>query len=507
MFRRLMGFWHTTAAWRALAAFGLPFVLSLLTLAPTIYNLDSAELTTATVTGGLMRATGYPLYLFLGKLWSLLPIGDVGYRMNLFSAFNGALTILFVERILHRMKVGNWAALSAAGLLAAAPFFWSLSLVAEVYTLHTALMGLLILLLLDWGERPLPETLGVITLTLGLSMGHHLATTLLVPGVIWYVLVTHPRKALTPRAILLALAGGLLGLSIYLYLPLRYLASPVFNYAGTYDAAGQFRAVNLASPAGLWWLITGKSFATQMFGYHGAELWTEMVWFIGHLARAFFIVGLGPGLLGLVILFRRNWKLAGMLFLLFGFSAFFYIDYRVLDKETMFLPTYVVWAIWLGFGTQWLLDWLNASGSDSIKRWTTWLIKGAMGVSVIAAILYTGPKVNLSHDWSTRIGSEAILNVVEPNALVLGWWDTVPAIQYLQFVEGQRTDVQAINRFLISYEDMTILVKNEAAHRPVYINKLPLGWADSFEVQKAGPVYRIFLNEDGGTRVVQPEEK
>ena len=52
--------------WRGLASFGLPFCIYLLTLAPTIYNLDSAEMTTAASTGGLMRATGYPLYLTLG---------------------------------------------------------------------------------------------------------------------------------------------------------------------------------------------------------------------------------------------------------------------------------------------------------------------------------------------------------------------------------------------------------------------------------------------------------
>jgi hypothetical protein len=112
--------------WRAITAFGVPFVLYLLTLAPTVYNLDSAELTTAAATGGITRATGYPLYLLLGNLWSRLPLGDVGYRMNLFSAFNGALTVALAERILRCWRVQPWAAFGALGLLACAPFFWSL---------------------------------------------------------------------------------------------------------------------------------------------------------------------------------------------------------------------------------------------------------------------------------------------------------------------------------------------------------------------------------------------
>ena len=93
--------------WRGIASFGLPFMVYLLTLAPTIYNLDSAELTTAAYTGGLMRSTGYPLYLTLGHFWSKIPLGDVGYRMNLLSAIFGALTIFLGERILRRWRLGG----------------------------------------------------------------------------------------------------------------------------------------------------------------------------------------------------------------------------------------------------------------------------------------------------------------------------------------------------------------------------------------------------------------
>ena len=236
---------------RGLLAFGLPLIIYRLTQAPTIYNLDSAELTTAAFTGGLMRATGYPLYLMIGWLWSRLPIGDVGFRMNLFSAVCGALTIFLADRILRRWQVGGWAAFGALGLLATATFFWGLSLVAEVYTLHTALMAALILALLRWSDQPTPARLGLVGLIGGLGMTHHAAMVLLVPGSIFFVLATHPRRVFQPAALAAAAAGTLLGLSAYLYLPLRYLAQPAFNYAGTYDAALQFHAVDLTTLNGI----------------------------------------------------------------------------------------------------------------------------------------------------------------------------------------------------------------------------------------------------------------
>ena len=294
--------------WRGVASFGLPFCIYLLTLAPTIYNLDSAELTTAASTGGLMRSTGYPLYLTLGYIWSKIPLGDVGYRMNLLSAVFGALTIFLAERILRRWRLPGWAILGALGLLATSTFFWGLSLVAEVYTLHTALMAGLILALLHWSDSPTPRRMLLIGLLGGLGMSHHVATVLLIPGSLFYVLSTHPKKALAPRSLLAFSLAALVGLSFYLYLPLRYLTQPAFNYAGTYDSSLNFHPVDLTTLEGLWWLISGRTFSNVMMAYNGLGLWHETQKYLTQLVHAYFAFGIGPGLLGMILLFRRNWR-------------------------------------------------------------------------------------------------------------------------------------------------------------------------------------------------------
>jgi hypothetical protein len=476
---------------RTLLAFGLPFVLYLLTLAPTIYNLDSAELTTAAATGGIVRATGYPLYLLLGRVWSWLPIGDVGFRMNLFSAFCGALTIALAERILRRMQVRAWARFAALGLLACAPFFWAMSLIAEVYTLHTALMAGIILLLLRWAESPTPRRLALVGLTVGLSLGHHAATVLLLPGCAWYILSVAPRRALAPRALIPAVGALLLGASVYLYLPLLYLAQPVFNYAGHYNAAGQFRPDDLLSADGLWKLATGRAFAGQMLAYQGAELWQEIAEFAGQLSQAFFIVGVGPGLVGLVVLLRRNRRLAGMLLLMFAFSAGFYIDYRVVDKNTMFLPAFLIWALWLAVGYDWLQQWLSRTRDHVTRTWGTRLLRVALVGVVLIAAAWNWRLTDLSRDRSARQRGESILHVAEPNALIFGWWDTVPMVEYLQLVEGQRPDVQAINRFLITPDDIRQLVERNLGRRPIYIDSVPDDLSHVARAQRAGFVYEL----------------
>lgn len=470
---------------RTLLAFGLTLGLYLLTAAPTIYNLDSAELTTAAATGGLMRATGYPLYLMVGRLWALLPVGDIGYRFNLLSAVAGALTVALSDRILQRLQVGRWATLGALGLLATGQYFWALSLVAEVYTLQAALLAGLILALLRWREHSSATRLMAVGLVIGLGFSHHASTVLVLPGVALFVLLQARSGVLKPRVWLAAGLGVAMGLLPYLDLVWRYTQTPAFNYAGLYDSAGVFHAVDLTTFDGLLWLITGRSFAGQMLGYDAAGLWQETGAYLVQLWRSFLGIGLGPAVLGWWILWRRDRTLTLMLTLTFILSAGFFIGYRVLDKVTMFLPTYVIWALWIGVGLQWMLaiDWS--------ALWAGRLLRVTLALVVAASVAWNWRLADQSSDWSTRERGEAILSHAEPNALVFGWWDTAPAVSYLQLVEGRRPDVRVVNRFLVPYADLLVWIEREARVRPVYIDTAPPELLDTLYAEASGPLVRL----------------
>lgn len=160
-----------------------------------------------------------------------------------------------------------------------------------------------------------------------------------------------------------------------------------------------------------------------------------------------------------------------MLLLMFVFSAGFYIDYRVVDKDTMFLPAFVIWALWLGLGYHVLFSWLKLNITEArLPHWGWVIARGIVILVVITALIWNWGIADLSKDRSARERGERILEIAGENALIFGWWDSVPVVQYLQLVEGQRSDVIAINRFLIPYENMVEAIKTEIGKRPIYID-------------------------------------
>jgi hypothetical protein len=100
---------------------------------------DGGELITASFTLGVPHPPGYPTYVVLGKLVSLLPLGTVAFRYNLFSAVCAALAAgLLVAAIRAHWggRVRPVTAIAAALAFAWLPLVWSQAVVAEVYALN-----------------------------------------------------------------------------------------------------------------------------------------------------------------------------------------------------------------------------------------------------------------------------------------------------------------------------------------------------------------------------------
>jgi hypothetical protein len=114
-----------------------------------------------------------------------------------------------------------------------------------------------------------------------------------------------------------------------------------------------------------------------------------------------------------------------------------------------------------------------------------------VGAVIVAAVL-NWRLVDLSDDWSARERGKRMLDAVAPDALILGWWETVPVIEYLQLVEGRRPDVTAINCFLMARDDVPALALAEVLQRPVYADDGARRMLDATWITTDGPLYRLW---------------
>lgn len=405
-------------SWTDGLLFAAAFGLYIKTLSPAVYTFDSAELAAGVYSLGIVHPTGYPLYLLLAKVFTLLvPFGDVAYRVNLFSAVCAALALVVLRRVAFGLTGSPSASLLATALFGVTYALWSEAVVAEVYTLHLLFLALILWLALRWRETNRQSYFILMMLAFGLSFGNHMSTILIALGLaalIW-------KRLPPPRILIIGLAAFAIGPLTYLYLPIRYAANPGLNYA-------PILGVDLSTLRGVFSMMRGETFADAMFAYHLAELPREIFDFVNLLWQTFFGIGVVVAAVGVGEQWRRNRPLFAALGLIFAANAIFYINYRVFDKDTMFLPAFFVVALWLALGLSKLQERLPSA-------------KWGAGVVLIVMLVFNYPRVDLSGNTIVRDYAEQRLNAVPPNTLVLGGWIDITPLEYLQVVEGRRPDV------------------------------------------------------------------
>lgn len=133
-------------------------VLYFVTAQPNVGLLDSGEFLVAAVHVGVPHPTGYPLWTIFSHFFTLFPIGNGAWEVNLFSGFCTAIAVGLVSLILTNSM--RWAGVGdrlAQGLalgwslaLACSVSMWSQAVIAEVYGLHSLCVMLFTVSLYRW---------------------------------------------------------------------------------------------------------------------------------------------------------------------------------------------------------------------------------------------------------------------------------------------------------------------------------------------------------------------
>jgi tetratricopeptide (TPR) repeat protein len=417
-------------------------------LAPTIYWRDSPEFIAAVHLLGISHPAGSPTYALLAKPLTFLPLGSIALRVNLFSSLCGALVISLLFALLYELftESPSWArfgaAVSGALFLLVSESFWRFSEVAEVYTLQDCLLVMLIALLVKTrtARTSAPPThLAVYWLfafLYGLSAGVHATMAFCVPAFLAFIGLTEPRMLRGKELAFLAFFF-LLGFASYLYLPLRSLREPALDWGDT-ETFRQFLIH-----------ITDRKDAATHFELPWPKLPSQVHLYLAHVSNEFSTLGFALGVSGCIYLFFRDKPVWLLLLLVFLGNVGFFI--RSWKSAFGFLPSFVIFAIWIGFGVQAclrLLTTLYQQHNIRISRLVVPLcLFGGMVITLSQTFSRHIAVANQTGNYSTELYGKQLLEQLPSDAIFFSDYAWFPLL-YLQHVERRRPD-------------LTLLLQNE----------------------------------------------
>ena len=121
------------------------------TLAPGVTAGDGGELVLAARDLGVPHPPGYPLWVLLAHLATLVPVGELAARVNAFSAACAAIATGALWILGARLRLGVAARAAACAVFALSTVVWRSAVQAEVYA--TATLAFLALVALAFAAR------------------------------------------------------------------------------------------------------------------------------------------------------------------------------------------------------------------------------------------------------------------------------------------------------------------------------------------------------------------
>jgi 4-amino-4-deoxy-L-arabinose transferase-like glycosyltransferase len=487
----------------ATALGGAAFALYAATAAPTVLAGDGGEFQFVPYLLGVAHPTGYPLYTLLGWLWShLLPVGDVAYRMNLFSAFWAALAVALVyptvravlRQVLPSLQpsLQRLVGILAALTFAVTPTLWSQAVIAEVYGLHIFFVVLILYLLLDWGEHGRSRSLYLAALSFGLSLAHHSTTLLLAPAILVYVWLTDRRVYRDWRLMLKALLLLLLPMLLYLYIPLR---APETPYLRLSLAEGRELILYENTWPNLVSFVLGGPFRGSVdlsvdLGERLLMSWGFLRDEVGWIGVALAFVGVVQLAVGLPLTgARRSWALLALTGMTYVATVAFNLVYTIGDIYVMYIPSYLMVSLWLAVG-------IGTLASPFRRR----RVVGTVLVLLCFALplwlsLTRYASVDQSGNTGARSRWEAILaEPLPPDAvLISNDRNNIMPMWYFQYVDGSRPDLLGLFP-LITPEYPTlghVLDLALSTGQPAYLIKEMPGIDVKVDVEAAGRLWRV----------------
>ncbi len=494
----------------------LILLLYLFTLGQAPVFGDPTEYTVVAHVLGFAHPPGYAFITLLGKLvQSLIPIGAISWRMHLLAALSSTAAALFAFGVIWTIGSALSPNLQSpiSGLKILAAFFtalliatgtdvWQHAIHANPHVVTAVfLLANLFFLTKFWASQS-RKWLFAFTFTLGLGLTHHPLTVMAWPAYGLFVLVVRPSIWKEWRTLLGMVLCGLLGLTVWLYFPLRAAATPI----GPTDLNTLNGFLNYV-------LARGLSESLPFFGLADLPDRALVFWTLLRLQYALPIIFLA--------LFGFAWLLLGSkltenrspapLFLLYGLTFLgnyaFVMSLRVQDIMAYLLGIFMLLGLMAGIGLLGLLTllqtWLTRHSTlrtphSSLPK-EVWLLAAALFLlGPILQIARNLPRIGLGDYTAAQDYVDAVFarfTGTGAGAVLLNDWEHTTPLYYAQFVDGRSPNPTDVQPILVSTGSANPWLDNVIRYLPggpVYLSNYRREIVDfGFRLRPARPFYQV----------------
>ncbi|MBK8985695.1 MAG: DUF2723 domain-containing protein [Chloroflexi bacterium] len=489
--------------WRWL---GVLFVLAallpiyLLTMPHAVGQADTFEFQVVAPQLGIAHPTGYPLFLLLGKLFTLVPIHTVAWRLNVGVMVYGLAALSLLFGLGYRLRARGEVAVLTAVALGLTPTFWSQAIEAEVYTLHALIVVAALFVMREiggWafdketgrqGEGETGRTGGKRTITLallffllGLGLTNHLTTIFLLPAAFLTLLFKRHAAKIhnsqftihNSQFLLLLPLAFLLPLLLYAYLPIRWAAihgEPIglsrfvdWVLGGRFQGALQWRAW-LDDPTR--YEVVGRIFLAN--------------WGWANLA----LVGVG-----LFYLLLRHRQLAAILLVTWLGVTFYALNYYVPDLAVFLMGAQIITAVWWLAGAETIVNHPFTIHHSPFTIHNSLLLLLALPTILLAAANWR--TIDQANDDGLLPWGQGVLALpLADGAAILADSEKIAPLYYLQQAEDARPDLD----IMVLPDEAAYraeLDQRIAAGQTVYLARFLPGLEGIYHLRSMGPLTEV----------------
>ncbi len=328
---------------------------------PILNTGDAGELITASYGLGIAHPPGYPLYILLGKIFTLIPVGNIASRLSFMSCFFSILSLFMFYRILSFIDVQKEIIYFTLLIFCFSYSFFTQSLISKFYTLNLFIFLYIFFLLLNINRKYSEKILLKLSFLFGLGMcNHHTILFLSIP-IIFVILKKSPTKIID---LLKFIFISLLILCL-IYVPYVFIRSDkntLFNFMNVKNFNdllvlffrinyGKGSSLNIAES-----VVCNDSIQRLFFSLKNIFMLTVKEF--SFLSVIFFI-------LGFIRLFKNNIFIITFIiysfflpYLLFSGKHISKIDYYIVGHQ-YFLPTFALFLISFAYGIHLIVNKLN----------------------------------------------------------------------------------------------------------------------------------------------------